>query len=78
MNAEQQAWTGKYNYREATAVDSCDLCAYAIRIDTDHDLRVEALSCDACGDDTGAPFNVDFGFICDLFLPELLEEEPEK
>ncbi|MCL4474308.1 MAG: hypothetical protein M1455_10315 [Actinobacteria bacterium] len=70
----QKDWASKYHYREAGAVDSCDLCSYAIRIDTDHDKRVEALTCSAGSEDTGGAFPVDFGSICDLFLPEMMEE----
>lgn len=75
INISQEEWAAKYHYRDAGAVDSCDLCSYASHVDTNHDKRVESLNCSAGSEDTGATLKVDFGSICDLFLPELMEEE---
>ena len=72
---DRKEWAARYHYREAKAVDSCDVCSYANRIDTDGDTLIESLTCAAATEDTGAPFSVDFGNICDLFLPEMMEEE---
>jgi hypothetical protein len=74
---DMKQWAAKYNYRNAGAVDSCDLCSYANHIDADNDKRVEALTCAACSEDTGVRFQVNFESICDLYLPELLEEVPD-
>jgi len=74
---DSKQWAVRYHYRDAGAVDSCDLCSYAVRIDADNDERVEALTCSACSQDTGTSFAVDFGSICDNFLPEMLEDKPE-
>lgn len=77
ISGEQAQWAKKYNYREADSINSCELCSYAREIDEDGLRGVEALVCEAGSDDTGNDFSVDFSTICDLFLPELLEEKQE-
>ncbi len=75
LNSDQPSWADKYHYREAPSINSCQMCSYAKEIDEDGEPGVEALLCSACGEDTGASFSVDFSSICDLFLPELMDEE---
>lgn len=78
VNPDRKNWSDRYNYRDAGAIDSCELCSYANHIDVDLDRRVESLTCSAWGDDTGMTCAVEFGSICDLYLPEIMEDRPEE
>lgn len=75
MEPKRKDWSSKYNYRDACAIDSCELCSYANHIDINLDRRVESLTCSACGDDTGMTCAVDFGSICDLYLPDIMDDD---
>jgi len=74
-NASQSDWADKYHYREAPAINSCEVCSYALEVDEDGRRGIESLVCAACNEDTGTHFTVDFAAICDLFLPDLMNDE---
>jgi len=79
MEAKRKEWSSKYNYRDACAIDSCDMCSYANHIDVNLDRRVESLTCSACSEDTGiSDCAVEFGSICDLYLPEIMDGPAEE
>lgn len=77
ISEEQCRWFKKYHYREAELINSCQLCAYAQKIDEDGKWGVEALECQAALEDTGKAFDVEFANICDLFQSEIMEEKPD-
>lgn len=77
-NNRQSDWADKYHYREAPAINSCEVCSYAQEVDQDGQPGVEALVCAACGEDTGTHFRVDFSAICDLFMSDLMDDEEEE
>lgn len=74
-NSSQSHWADKYHYREAPSINSCELCSFSLEVDEDGKRGVEALLCSAGGEDTGTNFSVDFAAICDLFLPDIMDEE---
>lgn len=77
MSDRQAHWVKKYNYRETDSINTCEICSYAEEVDEDGKWGVEALICAAGTDDTGSTLPVEFSYICDLYLPELLEEQPD-
>jgi hypothetical protein len=78
MNEHQAGWAGKYNYREAASINSCEICTYAEEVDEDGKWGVEALLCSAGAEDTGTKFPVKFSSICDLFVSDINEEDSEE